>query len=248
LKNKTSNKEPNHFTENQPSTESGKNSIPIMRTIKNQNNTTQMKIMQINRMSSDYINSLPIIRFRGQIIVINQTDQTNGLFSRLRQEKYIGFDTESRPSFSKGISYLPSIIQLSTQDAVYLFQLEKTRLFDELVDFFSDQNIKKIGIGTKNDIEKLQEIRKFQARGFIDLSKIAAQKGIIQVGARALTARYLEQRLTKTAQKSNWARAQLTQKQKEYAATDAWICLQIYPLLLSDPIDYSQFEPASTNH
>lgn len=219
-----------------------------MRTIKNQNNATQINITHVNRMSSEYINSLPIIRFKGQIIVINQADQANGLISRFRQEKYIGFDTESRPSFSKGISYPPSIIQLATQDTVYLFQLEKIRLFDELVDFFLDQNIKKIGIGTKNDIEKIQEIRKFQARGFIDLSKIAAQKGIIQVGARALTARYLEQRLTKTAQKSNWARAQLTRKQKEYAATDAWICLQIYPLLLSDPIDYSQVEPVSANH
>lgn len=213
-----------------------------MKIIKSSNQTVPKRVLQVNRMSSDYINSLPIIHFQGKVIVINDIEQANGFLKRLKSEKYIGFDTESRPSFSKGISYLPSIIQLATQNAAYLFQLEKTRILDELVDLFSSPSIKKIGIGTQNDIEKLQEIRKFQARGFIDLSKIAAQKGIIQVGARALTARYLEHRLTKSSQKSNWALGHLTQKQKEYAATDAWICLKIFPLLLSDSTDYSQLD------
>jgi ribonuclease D len=199
-------------------------------------------------MTSDYINSLPIIHFQGKVIVINQIEQANGLLKHVKNEKYIGFDTESRPSFSKGVSYPPSIIQLATHNTAYLFQLGKTRIFDELVDLFSSPGIKKIGIGTQNDIDKLQEIRKFQARGFIDLSKIAAQKGIIQVGARALTARYLEQRLTKSSQKSNWSNTQLTRKQQEYAATDAWVCLKIYPLLLSDPTDYSQLDSQFTGN
>jgi ribonuclease D len=213
-----------------------------MKKIKNPSQAAPIPMIHINRMSSDYINSLPIIHFQGKVIVINHREQANGFLKRLKREKYIGFDTESRPSFSKGISYPPSIIQLATQDTAYLIQLEKTSIFDELVDLFSNARFKKIGIGTQNDIEKLQEIRKFSARGFIDLSKIAAQKGIIQVGARALTARYMEHRLTKSSQKSNWAVAQLTQKQMEYAATDAWICLKIYPLLLSDSTDYSQLD------
>jgi ribonuclease D len=204
--------------------------------------------IQVNRMSSDYINSLPIIHFQGKVILINHIEQANGLLKRLKNEKHIGFDTESRPSFSKGVSYPPSIIQLATHNTAYLFQLEKTLIFDELVDLFSSPGIKKIGIGTQNDIDKLQEIRKFQARGFIDLSNIAAQKGIIQVGARALTARYLKQRLTKSSQKSNWSNAQLTPKQQEYAATDAWVCLKIYPLLLSDPTDYSQLDSQLTGN
>ncbi|HLP45911.1 MAG TPA: 3'-5' exonuclease domain-containing protein 2, partial [Candidatus Kapabacteria bacterium] len=77
--------------------------------------------------------------------------------------------------------------------------------------------------------------------GFIDLCKIAKEKGIIQVGARALTARYLGRRLVKTAQKTNWAQSRLSHKQQVYAASDAWICLEIYPHLLADPTDYRQF-------
>lgn len=202
-------------------------------------------VAQMNRMSSDYINSLPIIRFQGKVILINHIDQANGFLKSLKNEKYVGFDTESRPSFSKGISYPPSVIQLATQNTAYLFQLEKIPIFDELVEFFSTPKIKKIGIGIQNDIEKLQEIRKFPAKGLIDLSQIASKKGIIQVGARALTARYLNHRLTKSSQKSNWALTRLTPKQMEYAATDAWICLKIYPILLSDPTDYSQLDPLS---
>ncbi|MCP4220673.1 MAG: hypothetical protein GY765_38955, partial [bacterium] len=91
-----------------------------------------------------------------------------------------------------------------------------------------------------NDISKLQELKMFTPGGFLDLSDIAADKGIIQVGARSLTARYMEQRLVKSAQKTNWAQPKLTRKQQIYAACDAWICLEIYPLLLEDKTNYKK--------
>ena len=81
----------------------------------------------------------------------------------------------------------------------------------------------------------------FNPAGFIDLSQIAKEKGIIQIGARGLTARYIGRRLVKTAQKTNWALPHLTRKQQIYAASDAWICLQIYPYLMADLTDYHQF-------
>lgn len=197
-----------------------------------------MDLFSSNRLSSLYINSLPIIRFKGEIIMINTPELADGHLPDLCQHPTIGFDTESRPSFKKGISYPISIIQLATQDTVYLLQIEKIKLPDTLIDLFSSRHITKVGIGTKNDLEKLQAIRPFFQNNFLDLSKIASRKGIIQVGARALTARYLGHRLTKNAQRSNWSNHQLSEKQKLYAATDAWICLQIYPLLIADSSDY----------
>jgi ribonuclease D len=156
----------------------------------------------------------------------------------------VGFDTESKPAFKKGISYPISLLQLATHDTAYLFQLKKTGFSDALADFLANEKFKKIGIGVNADIEKLQELKKFIPRGFIDLSKIAKDKGIIQVGARALTARYLGRRLVKTAQKTNWAQPQLSWKQRVYAAADAWVCLQVYPRLSSDATDYRQFSEA----
>lgn len=173
--------------------------------------------------------------------MVNLSDQEEEIIRQLRNETYVGFDTESRPAFKKGTSYPISLVQLATQNRAYLFQLEKTGFSDALADFFADSSIKKIGVGVKNDIEKLQELRRFTPAGFIDLSHIAKEKGIIQIGARGLTARYIGRRLVKTSQKTNWAHPYLTRKQQIYAASDAWICLQIYPHLMADLTDYRQF-------
>ncbi len=200
-----------------------------------------MARLQVNRLSKEYINSLPIIRFEGEVKVVNLPDQEEVVIQQLRKKTYVGFDTESRPAFKKGTSYPISLVQLATQNRAYLFQLEKTGFSDALTDFFTDSNIKKIGVGVKNDIEKLQELKIFNPAGFIDLSQIAKEKGIIQIGARGLTARYIGRRLVKTAQKTNWAHPHLTLKQQKYAACDAWICLQIYPHLMADLTDYHQF-------
>lgn len=196
----------------------------------------------INRLSKEYINTLPIIRFTGKLTLVEGEKETDKIIAKLSKKKFVGFDTESKPAFLKGESNPVSIIQLATDNTAFIFQLGKTHFCNSLVSFFENQKVKKIGVGIKNDLEKLQQLRKFQAGGFIDLSKIASEKGIIQVGIRGLTARYLDHRLSKTARRTNWARPDLTEKQKIYAATDAWICLKIYPRLLADPLRYPEDE------
>ena len=195
-----------------------------------------------NRLSKEYINSLPIIRFEGQVVTVTNVEQADEILAALMRETYVGFDTESKPSFTKGTFHPISLVQFATLDAAYLFQLKKTGFPDGLVELLENEKIRKIGVGIKSDIAKLQEFRPFQPRGFVDLSQLAGEKGIIQVGVRGLTARYMQQRLAKTAQKTNWAKPELTRKQQIYAASDAWICLQIYPRLLADTTDYRQLK------
>lgn len=201
----------------------------------------KMDLSLTNRISKEYINTLPIIRFDGDVVMVTSEQQAEDVLKHLMEETWVGFDTESKPSFTKGTSYPVSLVQFSTQDTAYLFQLKKTGFSDRLVELLENKQIKKIGVGIKADIVKLQEQRPFIAGGFVDLSELAAAKGIIQVGVRGLTARYLHHRLPKTAQKTNWARSKLTMKQQIYAASDAWICLQIYPLILEDTTDYHIF-------
>jgi ribonuclease D len=201
----------------------------------------KMEVSTTNRISKEYINSLPIIRFDGDVVMVTSEQQAEDVLKHLMEETWVGFDTESKPSFTKGTSYPVSLVQFSTQETAYLFQLKKTGFTDGLVEFLENKKIKKIGVGIKTDIVKLQEQRPFIPGGFVDLSELAAAKGIIQVGVRGLTARYLQKRLPKTAQKTNWARSELTKKQRIYAASDAWICLKIYPLILEDTTDYRKF-------
>lgn len=188
----------------------------------------------INRLSKEYINTLPIIKFAGNVVMVDQDEDIDQVVQKLQKEKYVGFDTESRPSFTKGITYPISLIQIATEHVAYLFRSNGNEFPGLLWNFLADKNILKIGIGLNGDMEKLKQFDRFYPGNFVDLSKLASEKGIIQVGARALTARYLEKRLVKTAQRTNWAVPNLTEKQKVYAATDAWICLRIYPLILSD--------------
>jgi ribonuclease D len=208
-----------------------------------------MELSMTNRISKEYINSLPIIRFDGDVVMVTSEQQAEDVLKQLMEETWVGFDTESKPSFTKGTSYPVSLVQFSTQETAYLFQLKKTDFTDGLVELLENKQIKKIGVGIKTDIVKLQEQRPFIPGGFVDLSELAAAKGIIQVGVRGLTARYLHHRLPKTAQKTNWARSELTKKQRIYAASDAWICLKIYPLILEDTTDYRKFnQDEGTDH
>jgi len=195
-----------------------------------------------NRLSKEYINSLPIIRFEGTVVTVTSEEQADEILAALRKEAAVGFDTESKPSFTKGTFHPISLVQFSTPDSAYLIQLKKTGFPTGLVELLENEKIRKIGVGIKSDIAKLQELKPFQPRGFVDLSQLAAEKGIIQVGVRGLTARYMQHRLAKTAQKTNWAKPDLTWKQQIYAASDAWICLKIYPLLLADTTDYRQLK------
>ncbi len=201
-----------------------------------------MILLEQNRLSKEYVNSLSVIRFEGDVQIVNDQRRAEKVVKKLLKEKLLGFDTESKPSFKPGISHPISLIQIATLETSYLFQVNGNGLIPILTPLLTSRKIKKVGIGLAHDINKLKGFNGIQLEGLIDLSTIAREKGIIQTGARGLTARYLQRRLVKTAQTTNWARHELSEKQKIYAATDAWVCLKIYPLLLKDKIDYKKFE------
>jgi ribonuclease D len=197
--------------------------------------------LTVNRLEREYINSLDILRFEGKIHIIDNDRKLKETIRKLIKFNKIGFDTETKPSFKKGIVNPLAIIQFATKEEAYILQLKFIKNLTPLVQIFESTNIKKIGVGLKDDLKKLKELLEFEPNSFIDLSKIAESKGIIQTGLRALSSRYLQKRISKTSQKSNWSADKLTEKQKIYAATDAWAALMIYDLLINDNIDYRQF-------
>ena len=60
------------------------------------------------------------------------------------------------------------------------------------------------------------------------MNDIAKELGSKHIGVKKLAAIFLERRISKNQQISNWENDQLTEPQIKYAATDAWICLTIY--------------------
>ncbi len=181
------------------------------------------------RMSKDEINSCPITRWTGRISVVRDR---NGLAAAMRRlssgHSLLGFDTETRPAYKKGESYRPSILQLASEDEVFIFQLKHLGLAGELRAILTDPAIIKTGVSLDFDIRELQKLSRFKAAGFMDLGNSARKAGIKNHGLRGLAAVFLGIRIAKGAQTSNWARDVLTPKQILYAATDAWVGRKLY--------------------
>ena len=202
---------------------------------------TENECLCKNRLSRELINSFDLLRFEGRIHTVNDDKKLNKAVNKLSQFDILGFDTETKPSFKKGIVHPLSLIQFATNNDAYLIQLKHITDLNPLKPLLENSDIKKVGVGLRDDLKKMQELIEHTPQAFIDLSVIAKEKGIIQIGLRALSVRYLNGRISKTAQKSNWGADKLTDKQKVYAATDAWAALKIYDLINKDKTDYRQY-------
>jgi len=174
------------------------------------------------------INDLPIRKYPGAIRLIASQEQVRPALERLGKESLLGFDTETRPAFRKGRSYLPSVVQLAASDAVYLFQLNGADFSDGLRDILASPAIVKTGVAVDDDIKGLQKLSPFAPRGFVDLGDVARRLGLKTNGLRNLTANFLGFRISKSAQRTNWAAPNLTPKQILYAATDAWVSRELH--------------------
>ena len=179
------------------------------------------------------IEQLPLITFGGRLLIIDRREDCDSIVPRLLKQPMLGFDTETRPSFRKGRKNRVSLLQLATENTVYLFRLNRIGLPANLAALLSDPRIIKVGAAVREDLRRLNELRKFEPAGFIDLQTLAKQNNIPDLSLRKMAAVVLKKRISKAQQLSNWDNTHLTEPQKRYAATDAWICALIYKKLLS---------------
>ena len=185
-------------------------------------------VLDKNKLSKTEINSLPLRYYNGPIHIIQTAGQAKEACATLIKEKVLGFDTETRPAFNKGQSYLPSLLQMAGEKVVYLFQLSNCGLTDSIINLLSNDDIIKSGVAINQDLIELQQILNFDPAGFIDLGDIARSKGLPHHGLRGLAAYLLNFRISKSGRTSNWSANQLTKKQIKYAATDAWLGRELY--------------------
>jgi ribonuclease D len=171
--------------------------------------------------------------FKGEIVVVDNLKTFYKVFPRLLTSDLLGFDTETRPTFKKGKKNKVSLIQLSTEDLACLIRINKIGLPDELVRLLSNPYLKKAGVAVHDDIRFLTGIRKFVPDGFIDLQNFVRDFGIQSSGLKKLAAIVLGFRISKRQQVTDWEAKQLSEAQQIYAATDAWVCYQIYKKLVN---------------
>jgi ribonuclease D len=179
------------------------------------------------------LKKLPLQAFPGTIHVVDSMAGLKKYLPLLKKEKVLGFDTETRPSFKKGKFNQISLVQFATQFHTFLIRITALNLPDELIELFEDDSIIKVGAALHDDLIDLKRIRDFKAGGFLDLQKYVEAFGIENKGVAKLAGIVLGFRISKNQQLSNWDAEALTNAQKEYAATDAWVCLRIYNELLN---------------
>ena len=171
--------------------------------------------------------------FKGEIVVVDNLETFYQVFPRLLTSDLLGFDTETRPTFKKGRKNKVSLIQLSSEDLACLFRINKIGLPDELIQLLSNPSLKKAGVAVHDDIRFLTGIRKFVPDGFVDLQNFVKDFGIQSSGLKKLAAIVLGFRISKRQQVTDWEAEQLSEAQQIYAATDAWVCYQIYKKLVN---------------
>jgi ribonuclease D len=174
------------------------------------------------------VNALPVRRYEGEIVLVRDAQALQRALDDALACECAGFDTETRPAFRPGESYLPSVFQLATARAVYVFQLAQQDCSRALTEVLAQASLVKAGVSVADDLKNLKKLFPFEEAAVLDLGVVAKRNGYRQTGVRNLAALVLGFRVPKGAKTTNWAAPRLTEQQLVYAATDAWVCRELY--------------------
>jgi ribonuclease D len=172
--------------------------------------------------------ALPIRRYEGEVCLVATRSELERALAELRQEDVVGFDTETRPAFRKGETFLPCLVQAATARRVYLFQLRQPQEHQVLAELLAESRVVKAGVALANDLRSLKLLFPFTESNTLDLGIVARRWRMSQTGLRNLAGIFLGIRIPKGARTSNWAAARLSAAQVAYAATDAWACRELF--------------------
>lgn len=181
-----------------------------------------------SEITPEEIARLPMGGYTGEILLIQSRADLEEASMALLRERVTGLDTETRPAFHKGESYLPSLVQLATAQAVYLFPVQRVDCAEVLIDVLQAPKLIKAGIALAHDLRQLRQLIPCEPRGIVDLGHLAKRHGLRQTGLRNLAALLMGIRIPKGNRTSNWASERLSPSQLRYAATDAWACRELF--------------------
>ena len=177
------------------------------------------------------INELPLGAFEGKVVLVDDAQQLAKAFTEINQHRLVGFDTETKPVFVRGHQNKVALMQIALYEKVFLIRINHTGLHPEIIHFLENEHILKAGVALRDDIKALQRLKRFEPQGIVELADLAKKAGLEIEGVKKLTGLLLGFRISKSVQTSNWEAASLNEKQLSYAATDAWVCLEIFKKL-----------------
>lgn len=178
------------------------------------------------------IAQMPIVQFPGRIFVIYTETDAEKAVAYLKSQQIVGVDTETRPSFKRGRSHKVALLQIATTDTCFLFRLNQIGMPAILQDFLMGDTLK-IGLSLKDDFMMLSRRKEVHAEegNWIELQDYVGRFGIEDRSLQKIFANLFGKKISKAQRLSNWEAESLSDSQINYAATDAWACVEIYNCL-----------------
>lgn len=176
--------------------------------------------------------AMPQVLFPGRIFVIYTEGEAEKAVAYLKDQRIVGVDTETRPSFKRGTVHKVALLQIATQDTCFLFRLNRIGMPDALRDFLTGDTLK-VGLSLKDDFNSLRKREDMHPDqgNWVELQDYVARFGIADKSLQKIYANLFGRRISKSQRLSNWEAETLTEGQTLYAATDAWACVEIYNCL-----------------
>lgn len=171
---------------------------------------------------------LPKVEFDGRIIIVQTEGEAKRAVDYLLSFPCLGIDTETRPNFKPGTMHPVALLQVATADTCFLFRLNHIGLPQCLIRLLTDSSTLKIGLSLHDDWAQLKRRTDFQPMHFVELQDYVKPLGIEDMSLQKLYANLFGRKISKTQRLSNWEADVLSDAQKRYAATDAWVCLRLY--------------------
>lgn len=191
-----------------------------------------MKKIIYRKYDKTKIGSLPRVSFEGRIVTVITEKEAEKAVDYLLFQPILGIDTETRPSFKKGHVNEVALLQVSTHDVCFLFRLNLIGMSAAVIRLLEDTTVPKIGLSLRDDLMMLGRRAEFSRGRFIDLQNHVEEIGVEDMSLQKLYANFFGQKISKRDRLSNWEAEILKDKQKVYAATDAWACIMLYEELM----------------
>lgn len=192
---------------------------------------------------TEAINQLPLSHFPGRIVVVDDEASMREAEQVLLGQHLLGYDTESRPSFTQGVRHGLALVQVATGDVALLFRVQRIPLSEVVQDILASPQVLKIGAALRDDLRAMHRVARFTPGGFVDLQSVVGHWGIGELSVKKMAAIVLGTKVSKAQRLTNWEADSLTALQQDYAAVDAWICREIYlKLRQDDPVKMAEIE------
>jgi ribonuclease D len=166
-----------------------------------------------------------------RIVVPKTTIEFSRALLEIQDSVFVGFDTESRPTFTKGrLPNGPHVVQFSTLERAFIFQLHRLDCHPFLAEILESKEIIKVGFGLKVDQGQIRKQLRVGINAVLDLDRIFRKDGYCHtIGVRSAIALVLNEQFHKSRRVtvSNWSVEELTTTQLLYAANDAYSALRV---------------------